>query len=58
MRNFALFVLLSASVAWLIPYPRLLVLSAAVWIGVYFLTLPKPRTDGVNRRTRGEASER
>lgn len=54
MRAFLLSLLLVASVAWLVPYPGLLLLSATVWICVYFLTLPKPRTDVVQRRSETE----
>lgn len=49
MRDFVYMTLVIASVAWLIPWPSLLLLSAAVWIGVYFLTLP--RQAGVKQRS-------
>ena len=51
MRGFWLFTLLVASVAWLIPWPRLLVVSAALWLVVWFFTLPKP-SNRASERTR------
>jgi hypothetical protein len=50
-RGIGVFTLLCASVAWLIPWPNLLILSAAVWLAVWFWTLPKPSTSPVKRRS-------